>query len=130
MYSFCIQNHLTEKEYTLKTESSVQCLTYLNIRLFEDRLLLIEVKGISAHTQAGVPKLAPVYGGESQLNGGILELDFINQPVNDEIKENVSFEIRTVVDIGALHKELKGIKVNAAENADISLLIEQTENAD
>lgn len=130
MYSFCIQNHLTEKEYTLKTESRVQCLTYLSIRLFEDRLLLIEVKGISAHAQAGVPKLAPVYGSESKLNEGILELDFVNQPVNDELKENVSFEIRTVVDIGALHKELKGIKVNAAENADISLLIEQTKNVD
>jgi len=114
----------------LNTESSVQCLTYLNIRLFENRLLLIEAKGVSAHAQAGVPKLAPVYGSESKLNGGILELDFINQPVNDEMKENVSFDIRTVVDIGALREKLKGVKVNAAENADISLLLEQIENAD
>jgi len=46
------------------------------------------------------------------------------------MKENVRFEIKTVVDIGVLQDVLKGVKVNAAENADISLLIEQTENAD
>ena len=114
----------------MSTESIVQCLTYLNTRLFESRLLLIEARGVSAHAQAGVPKLAPVHGSESKLNGGILELDFINQPVNNEMKENVRFEIKTVVDIGVLQDALKGVKVNAAENADISLLIEQTENAD
>ncbi len=109
----------------MRTESSVQCLTYLNIRLFENRLLLIEAKGVSAHAQPGVPKLTPVFGSESKLNGGILELDFINQPVDTELKENVSFEIKTVLDIGAQQDVLKGVKVNAAENADISLLIEQ-----
>ncbi|MCB2208211.1 MAG: hypothetical protein KQH67_07915 [Bacteroidetes bacterium] len=114
----------------METESNVQCLTYLNIQLFEDRLLLIEVKGFSEHAQAGVPKLAPVSGTGSKLNGGILELDFINQPIDDDMKKNVSFEIRTVIDIGTLQDELKGIKVNAVDNADILLLEKQPENAD
>ena len=114
----------------MNTESSVQCLTYLNIRLFENRLLLIEAKGFQRMHKPGFPNLHLFMGVESKLNGGILELDFINQPVNDEMKENVSFDIRTVVDIGALQENLKGVKVNAAENADISLLLEQIENAD
>ena len=54
--------------------------------------------------------------------GGILELDFINQPVESAKKENLTFEIKTVVDLGQLPDDLKGVKVNAEVNADIVLL--------
>jgi hypothetical protein len=111
-----------QKTHPLKTEKKVQSLTYLGIQLFEKQLMLIEAKGVSEHEKPGIPKLVPVNKPGSNLEDGILELDFIIQPVDTEIKQSVRFEIKTVFEIGILQEELKGIKVNAAENADIALL--------
>jgi hypothetical protein len=84
--------------------------------------MLIEVKGNSDNEQPGIPKLVPTYEIGKKTVGGILELDFINQPVEFGKKENVLFELRTVIDLGKLPNDLKGIKVNAQENADIVLI--------
>lgn len=106
----------------LRRERKVQTLTFLDVSVHENHLLLIEAKGISEHEQPGLPKLVPTYElGEK--TDGILELDFINQPVEYAKKESVTFEIRTVIDLGKLPDDLKGIKVNAEENADIVLML-------
>jgi hypothetical protein len=106
----------------LKTERKVQYLTYLAVNISESQLMLIEVKGNSDNEQPGIPKLVPTYEIGKKTVGGILELDFINQPVEFGKKENVLFELRTVIDLGKLPDDLKGIKVNAQENADIVLI--------
>lgn len=106
----------------MKTERKVQYLTYLAVNISESQLMLIEVKGNSDNEQPGIPKLVPTYEIGKKTVGGILELDFINQPVEFGKKENVLFELRTVIDLGKLPDDLKGIKVNAQENADIVLI--------
>ena len=106
----------------MRSEKKVQCLIYLDVRVYENRLMLIEAKGTSDFEQPGVPKLVPTYEVGKRSEGGILELDFINQPVESAKKENLTFEIKTVVDLGQLPDDLKGVKVNAEENADIVLL--------
>lgn len=106
----------------MNTERKVQCLTYLAVNISESQLMLIEVKGNSDNEQPGIPKLVPTYEIGKKTVGGILELDFINQPVEFGKKENVLFELRTVIDLGKLPNDLKGIKVNAQENADIVLI--------
>ena len=103
-------------------ERKVQRLIYLDVRVFEQRLMLIEVKGTSANEQPGVPKLVPSSEIGIRSNEGLLELDFINQPVEYEKRENLTFEIKTVIDLGKLPDNLKGIKVKAEENADIFLI--------
>lgn len=106
----------------MRTERKVQCLIYLDVRVYENRLMLIEAKGTSENEQPGVPKLVPTYEIGKRSEGGILELDFINQPVEDSMNEKLTFEIKTVIDLGKLPDDLKGIKVNAGENADIVLI--------
>jgi len=106
----------------VRSEKKVQCLIYLDVRVYENRLMLIEAKGTSDFEQPGVPKLVPTYEVGKRSEEGILELDFINQPVESAKKENLTFEIKTVVDLGKLPDDLKGVKVNAEENADIVLL--------
>ena len=106
----------------MSKERKVQRLVYLDVRVYENRLMLIEAKGTSEIEQPGVPKLVPKYGVGKRAEGGILELDFINQPVEESMKHNLTFEIKTVIDLGKLPEDLKGIKVNAGENADIALL--------
>jgi hypothetical protein len=103
-------------------ERKVQCLIYLDVRVFEQRLLLIEVKGTSAYEQPGVPKLVPASEMGIRSDEGILELNFINQPVEQTKRENLTFEIKTVIDMGKLPATLKGVKVNAEDNADIVLI--------
>jgi len=103
-------------------ERKIQCLVYLDVRVFEQRLMLIEVKGTSANEQPGVPKLVPSSEIGKRSEEGLLELDFINQPVEHEKRENLTFEIKTVIDMGKLPDNLKGVKVNALENADIVLI--------
>lgn len=106
----------------MRTERKVQCLIYLDVRVYENRLMLIEAKGTSKSDQPGVPKLVPTYEIGEKAEGGILELDFINQPVEHAMKENLTFEIKTVIDLGKMPEDLRGVKVNAEENADIVLI--------
>lgn len=105
----------------LKTDRKVQTLSYLDVSIHENRLMLIEAKGVSENEQPGIPKLVPIKEIGERSGLGILELDFINQPVENAKRENVTFEIRTVIDLGKLPHDLKGVKVNAKENADIAL---------
>lgn len=103
-------------------ERMVQRLIYLDVRVYEERLMLIEVKGTSDHEQPGVPKLVPSSEIGKRSDDGLLELNFINQPVEHERSKNLTFEIKTVIDMGKLPDNLKGVKVNAEENADIVLI--------
>ena len=106
----------------MRTERKVQYLTYLAVKVYDSQLMLIEAKGNSDHEQPGIPKLVPTCEIGKKSEGGILELDFINQPVEFAERENVLFELKTVIDLGKLPDDLKGIKVNASENADIALI--------
>ena len=106
----------------MNTERKVQCLIYLDVKVSEDRLMLIEAKGTSDNDRPGVPKLVPTNKIGTKTNGGLLELDFINQPVEQAKREKVTFEIKVVIDMGKLPVGLKGIKINAEENADIVLI--------
>lgn len=106
----------------MRTEKKVQRLIYLDVRVYENRLMLIEAKGTSSGDQPGVPKLVPTYEIGEKAEGGILELDFINQPVEQAMSKNLKFEIKTVIDLGKMPDDLRGVKVNAEENADIILI--------
>ncbi|NOX85774.1 MAG: hypothetical protein GXO86_07395 [Chlorobi bacterium] len=97
-------------------------MIYLDVKVSENRLLLIEAKGTSDFDQPGVPKLVLTNEIGTKSNRGILELDFVNQPVEQAKKEKLTFEIKVVIDMGKLPVGLKGIKVNTEENADIVLI--------
>jgi len=84
--------------------------------------MLIETKGTSDYDQPGVPKLVFTNETGTISKGELLELDFINQPVEQAKKKNVLFEIKIVIDLGRLSGGIKGVKVNAEENADIVLI--------
>jgi len=103
-------------------EQKVQCLIYLDVKVSENRLMLIEARGTSDFERPGVPKLVPKNEKGTKSNERLLELDFINQPVEQAKKEKVTFEIKVVIDMGKLPAGLKGVKVNAEENADIVLI--------
>ncbi len=110
----------------MKTERKVQCLVYLDMRVYKDKtdqLMLIEAKGTSTNEQPGIPKLVPTNEIDELGEDGILNFDFINQPIEAERKREMTFEIKTVFNLGQLPENLKGIKVYAEENADIVLLM-------
>ena len=106
----------------MKTENKIQYLTYLDVRIYDQHLMLIEAKGSSKQELPGVPKLVPAHQIGNCSEEGILELDFINQPVGDSKKEKVTFDIKIVIDLGKLPDNLMGVKVIAEENADIVLI--------
>ncbi len=107
---------------TLKAEQKIDYLIYLDVQIFEDRLILIKAKGYSKNEQPGVPKLMPSQESNKDPAKGILELDFVNQQVEDTKKDKVNFDISIVIDRSRLSENIKGVKVNAAENADIVLI--------
>lgn len=106
----------------MRTEQKVQYLTYLDVQVFENQLMLIRATGYSENELPGVPKLMPFYNEDKDSAPEILELDFINQQVGDSKKEKVTFDINIVIDRSKLPKNIKGVKVVANNNADIVLL--------
>ncbi len=106
----------------MATERKVQCLTHLYLKVTENRLMLIEAKGTSDNDQAGVPKLVPAHKTGTKSNGGLLELDFVNQPVEQAKRGKITFEIRIIIDLNKLPRNIKGIKIAAEENSDIVLI--------
>ncbi len=106
----------------MKSERKIQCLVYLDVQVFEDRLMLINAKGYSENEHPGVPKLVPTYDTDKTHKSEILEMDFVNQPIEDTKKEKVDFDIKVVIDLGKISGKLKGIKVIAESNADIVLI--------
>jgi len=105
----------------LRTEQKVQYLTYLDVQVFENQLMLIRATGYSENEPPGVPKLMPSLEADKNAVQEILELDFINQEVGDSIKEKVTFDINIVIDRSKLPESIKGVKVIAGNNADIVL---------
>lgn len=106
----------------MRTEQKVQYLTYLDVQVFENQLMLIRATGYSENEPPGVPKLMPSFKGDKNQNPEILELDFINQQVGDLKKEKVTFDINIVIDRSKLQENIKGVKVVAIDNADIVLI--------
>ena len=106
----------------MRTEQKVQYLTYLDVQVFENQLMLIRATGYSENELPGVPKLMPSYNEDKDSAPEILELDFINQQVGDSKKEKVTFDINIVIDRSKLPENIKGVKVVANNNADIVLL--------
>ncbi len=105
----------------MRTEQKVQYLTYLDVQVFENQLMLIRATGYSKNEPPGVPKLMPPAEADKNAVQEILELDFINQEVGDSIKEKVTFDINIVIDRSKLPESIKGVKVIAGNNADIVL---------
>ena len=104
---------------------SVQFLTYLNLifdSINKNEMILIEAEGYSKHMQLGIPGLIPRGEIGRATEDGILEFDFVIQPAERSRRENLVWDIKTVFNRNELPEKLKGIKVNAAENADIVLL--------
>jgi hypothetical protein len=94
--------------------------------VYEDKtnqLMLIEAKGTSTNEQPGIPKLVPTNEIGKLGKDGLLNFDFINQPVEDGLKSKLTFEIKTVFNLEHIPENLKGIKVTAETNADIVLMM-------
>ena len=99
----------------------MQYLTHLYVAS-DDRLLLIEVKGYTNHGFPGIPKLAPVSETDDMKEAHMLELDFISQYIEEEIKSKIEFNLKTILDLSKFKRGIVGVKVNAENNADIALL--------
>ncbi len=95
-------------------------MTYLDVQVFENQLMLIRATGYSENEHPGVPKLMPSEN-KKETDQNILKLDFINQQVGDTRKEKVTFDINIVIDKSKLPENIQGVKVVAKDNADIVL---------
>jgi hypothetical protein len=106
-------------------EEKVQFLTFLDVTVKKyknNSLLLIEVEGFSKLEQPGVPALVPVIKKGNDNHDGILEYDFVILKTGNLKEGNLSWGLRLVCETNKLPGNLKGIRVNAEENADICLI--------
>lgn len=103
----------------------VEFLTFLDVIVKttgKEKLMLIEVSGVSNLEKLGVPKLMPKIKEMENSTDGILEFDFVIIP-SDEIKwKRLEWDLSVVFDMEKLPKEITGIKVKANRNADLVLL--------
>ena len=86
-------------------------------------LLVIKASGISENENAGIPKLILTEKPQNNLTDGILEFNFIIQGGEAGPKTKLEWDIAIVYRIDVLPKGIKAIKVNAAQNADIAILM-------
>lgn len=109
----------------MENEIPVQFLMYLNVIIHndnKDKLLLIEAGGYSGKAQLGVPRLVQTNCQTTDTENGLLELDFVVMPVEDSKKKSLTWNVQTVYNMAELPDNLKGVKVKAANNADIVLI--------
>ena len=109
----------------MRNATLIQFLTYLNVRLDnnnDSKIVMIETKGYSHHAAVGVPKLSPVKDVDELAENGLLELDFKVETIESIERERLDWEIKVIYELAKFAKNICGIKVNAAENADICLL--------
>ena len=108
----------------ITTHKKVDFLKCLHINMLKEEttnLLAIRACGISEDEKTGVPKL--IRTNNNNLTNGILEFDFIIQGGTGEPKIKLEWDISIVYRMDLLPKGIKAIKVNAAQNADIAILL-------
>ena len=109
----------------MRNATLVQFLTFLNVRLDnnnDSKIVMIEAKGYSHQAVVGMPKLSPVKNVDELTENGLLELEFKVETIESIERERLDWELKVVYDLAKFPKNICGIKVNAAENADICLL--------
>jgi hypothetical protein len=89
----------------------------------KSNLLVIKASGISENDNVGIPKLILTGDKQDKLSSGILEFNFIIQGAETGPKKKMEWDIAVVYRMDILPKGIKAIKVNAAKNADIAMLL-------
>ena len=108
----------------MRNATLVQFLTYLNVsfdRNNDSEIILIEAKGYSLLATFGIPKLSPVKDVYELAENGLLEFDFKVEISGSTERERLDWDLKVVYELARFPKNICGIKVNAAENADICL---------
>lgn len=109
----------------MNKKTHVDFLTYLDVHVEKTqkkKLLLVRVSGYSENGKLGVPVLVPQLVEKKQKYDGIMELNFEIQPSELINRKRLEWDIDVVFDLNSFPANTVGIKVNAAENADIVLL--------
>ena len=103
----------------------MEFLTFLDVIVRTsgtDKLMLIEVSGVSNLEQLGIPQLVPKYKTMDTNTDGILEFDFVIIPSNEVKWKRLEWDLSVVLDMKKLPDGITGIKVRANNNADLVLL--------
>ena len=104
----------------------VDVLNCLQVSMETDELsnlLVINASGSSENESIGEPKLIIAENTKNELTDGILEFNFVIQRGEIGSKKKFVWNISVVYRMDYLPQGVKAIKVNAAENADIALLL-------
>ena len=88
----------------------------------QDNLLLIKASGSSNYENAGIPKLILRKNPKDKLTNGILEFNFIVQGSETGNRKKLEWDVAVVFQMEKLPEDIKAVKVNAAQNADIVIL--------
>lgn len=105
----------------------IQYLTNLQVVFDNNRhhnLVMLEAEGYSNEEMIGIPSFLKKSGITDLPPDGVLEFDFVIEPLDIEIREVLSWSTKIVFDLNKFPGKLKGIKVNAIENSDIVLINE------
>lgn len=112
-----MQNHLEARK--------IQYLTNLQV-VFDNNayhnLVMLEVEGYSNDEMIGVPSLNKRTGISDLPPDGVLEFDFIIEPLDTEIRDVLNWSTKIIFDLNKFPENLRGIKVNALKNSDIVLI--------
>lgn len=109
----------------MNEKTHVDFLTYLNVHVEkteQEKLLLVRASGYSENEKLGVPLLIAKSEVKKQNYDGIMELDFIIKPAELLNRKRLEWDVDVVFDMNTFPAGTVGIKVKAAENADIVLL--------
>ncbi|RLD38502.1 MAG: hypothetical protein DRI89_14260 [Bacteroidetes bacterium] len=107
---------------SFKLSRKVDVLNRLAVNT-ESNLLVINASGSSENEHIGEPKLIPTKSKQTSLTDGILEFNFVIQGEESRSKKKLAWDISVVYRMDILPKGIKAIKVNAAQNADIAILL-------
>jgi hypothetical protein len=103
----------------------IQYLT--NLQVFFDKnafhnLVMLEAEGYSNNELIGVPSFVKKSGITDLPADGILEFDFVTEPLDNEKKDVLNWSTKIIFDLNKFPEKLKGIRVNALKNSDIVLI--------
>ncbi len=103
----------------------VDFLSFLKVtvqQVGQNNLLMIEVKGFSTTYVYGIPVLLPDSAFTDE-NEDLLTFDFQIKPVEIMNREKYfDWDVKNVYDMQKFGRKIRGIKVRAAQNADIVLI--------
>lgn len=117
---------MTETTTANELRKKVDILNYLYVNKQSDEqsdLLVINASGVSENENTGVPKLILTKDIGDVLTDGILEFNFVIQTDHNSSKNKLAWDVSVVYQMDVLPKGIKAIKVNAAHNADIAILL-------